>query len=37
VIAVAPGREAAVVEAWRARGKVAFACRVGAGASRGAA
>jgi mevalonate kinase len=30
VVAIAPGREDAVVEAWRARGKVAFACRVGA-------
>jgi len=29
VIALAPGREAEVVESWRRRGKVAFACRVG--------
>jgi mevalonate kinase len=30
VIALAPGREDAVVAEWRAHGKVAFACRVGA-------
>jgi len=30
VIALAPGREDAVIDAWRARGKVALACRVGA-------
>ena len=30
VIAIAPGREAAVLDAWRAAGKVAFACHVGA-------
>lgn len=29
VVAIAPGCEAAVVEAWRAGGKIAFACRVG--------
>ncbi|MCB9574858.1 MAG: hypothetical protein H6709_22525 [Kofleriaceae bacterium] len=30
VIALAPGREADVLAAWRARGKLGFACTVGA-------
>jgi mevalonate kinase len=30
VVALAPGREDAVLDAWRARGKAGFACRVGA-------